>query len=183
MGNWAWRWFIPLWGLLEVKVTVIFHVLQNELIIQCQQFTRWLHAACDFIRNEREAKFCAKDGYTCVLCRSPDQQPPHLHPSNASVDALTLAPPPLVSVLAASNQAGNRQNRQSSSATPPPSPVPGLLQKLAGGPLINGSSNSIRPKSPASFSSQFLVDGASLSEGGITFAIATTGPAPSPVSQ
>jgi hypothetical protein len=110
-------------------------VLQNELIIQCQQFTRWLHAACDFIRNEREAKFCAKDGYTCVLCRSPDQQPPHLHPSNASVDALTLAPPPLVSVLAASNQAGNRQNRQSSSATPPPSPVPGPLQKLAGRPL------------------------------------------------
>ncbi len=41
---------------------------------------QWLHATCDLIHNEREAEFCAKDGYTCVLCRSPDQQPPHLHP-------------------------------------------------------------------------------------------------------
>ncbi|XP_046637782.1 histone-lysine N-methyltransferase 2C-like isoform X5 [Daphnia pulicaria] len=142
---------------------------EGELIIQCQQCAQWLHAACDLIRNEREAEFCAEDGYTCVICRPPDQQPPHLHPSNASAAALALAPPPpSLSVQAsASNQAGHRQNRQSSSATPPPSPVPGLLQELAGGSLINGSSNSIRPKSSASSSSQFLVDGVSLSEGGM----------------
>jgi histone-lysine N-methyltransferase MLL3 len=28
---------------------------EGELIIQCQQCAQWLHAACDLIRNEREA--------------------------------------------------------------------------------------------------------------------------------
>ena len=136
---------------------------EGELIIQCQQFAQWLHAACDLIRNEREAEFCAEDGYTCVLCRPPDQQPPHLHPSNASATALALAPPPSVSVQSTSNLSGSRQNRLSSSATPPPNPVPGL-QEFTVGSLINGSSNSNRPKSSASSSSQFVVDGVSLSE-------------------
>jgi hypothetical protein len=124
--------------------------------------SQWLHAACDLIRNEREPEFCAEDGYyTCVLCRPPDQQPPQLHPSNASDTALALAPPPSVSVQSTSNLSGSRQNKQSSSATPPPSPVPGL-QELTGGSLINESSNSNRPKSSASSSSQFVVDGVSL---------------------
>lgn len=53
---------------------------EGELIIQCTQCERWLHGACDSIKSELEAEKCAEEGYTCILCRPRDVQPPHLVP-------------------------------------------------------------------------------------------------------
>ena len=130
---------------------------EGELIIQCQQCAQWLHAACDLIRNEREAEFCAEEGYTCLLCRPADQQPPHLNPLNAAAMAL-------VNNLAEKSEKGlavvRLHHRQEllSSCSSPPSPISTVDDR------INGS----RPKSSAS-QSQFLLDGICLSEGGMNY--------------
>lgn len=51
---------------------------EGELIIQCTHCDRWLHCACDSIKNENEAEKCAEEGYICILCRPKDVLPPHL---------------------------------------------------------------------------------------------------------
>ncbi|GBO32758.1 hypothetical protein AVEN_154110-1, partial [Araneus ventricosus] len=38
----------------------------------------WLHGMCDQIEDEDQAEKCAEYGYTCPLCRPPDELPPHL---------------------------------------------------------------------------------------------------------
>lgn len=50
----------------------------GELIIQCTHCERWLHCACDSIKNEADAEKCAEEGYSCNLCRPKDLEPPHL---------------------------------------------------------------------------------------------------------
>lgn len=51
---------------------------ENELVIQCETCSRWLHGACDSIRNENDAEQCATEGYCCPICRPRDLPPPHL---------------------------------------------------------------------------------------------------------
>ncbi|KFB47867.1 hypothetical protein ZHAS_00015920 [Anopheles sinensis] len=67
----------------------------GELIIQCHQCERWLHSACDQIKNEAEAERCAEEGYNCLLCRPGDQPPPHLVPKRR-FPSVTIAPIPPV---------------------------------------------------------------------------------------
>uniref|UniRef100_A0A182ILT4 PHD-type domain-containing protein n=1 Tax=Anopheles atroparvus TaxID=41427 RepID=A0A182ILT4_ANOAO len=64
---------------------------EGELIIQCHQCERWLHCACDQIKSEAEADRCAEEGYNCLICRPPDQPPPHLVPKRKSVPSVTIA--------------------------------------------------------------------------------------------
>lgn len=52
----------------------------GELILQCEQCERWLHGACDSVKNEEDAEKCADDGYHCILCRPRDVPPPHQVP-------------------------------------------------------------------------------------------------------
>lgn len=42
---------------------------EGELIIQCVQCERWLHAPCDGIRSEDDAERAADYGYHCLFCR------------------------------------------------------------------------------------------------------------------
>ncbi|KAK8388323.1 hypothetical protein O3P69_020366 [Scylla paramamosain] len=52
----------------------------GELILQCSNCERWLHASDDMIHTEEEAERCASKGYLCLICRPQDAQPPHLLP-------------------------------------------------------------------------------------------------------
>nr|XP_045609496.1 histone-lysine N-methyltransferase 2C-like isoform X5 [Procambarus clarkii] len=52
----------------------------GELIIQCSNCERWLHASDDMIHTEEEAERCAEKGYLCLMCRPQDALPPHLIP-------------------------------------------------------------------------------------------------------
>ncbi|CAL1287615.1 unnamed protein product [Larinioides sclopetarius] len=54
--------------------------VENDLIINCNRCERWLHGMCDQIETEDQAEKCAEYGYTCPLCRPPDELPPHLLP-------------------------------------------------------------------------------------------------------
>ncbi|XP_055953683.1 histone-lysine N-methyltransferase 2C-like isoform X4 [Argiope bruennichi] len=58
--------------------------IENDLIINCNRCERWLHGMCDQIENEEQAEKCAEYGYTCPLCRPPDELPPHLLPAPPS---------------------------------------------------------------------------------------------------
>ncbi|KAK6183545.1 hypothetical protein SNE40_011007 [Patella caerulea] len=53
---------------------------QEEIIIQCVQCDRWLHAACDGLKNEDEAELAADYGYHCLFCRPKTGQPGPLPP-------------------------------------------------------------------------------------------------------
>nr|XP_053653886.1 histone-lysine N-methyltransferase 2C-like isoform X6 [Cherax quadricarinatus] len=52
----------------------------GELIIQCSNCERWLHASDDMIHTEDDAERCAEKGYLCLICRPQDALPPHLLP-------------------------------------------------------------------------------------------------------
>ncbi|XP_075153857.1 lost PHDs of trr isoform X2 [Haematobia irritans] len=47
---------------------------ENELIIQCNSCERWLHGACDGIKNEEDAKQFTEDEYQCKVCRKDNNQ-------------------------------------------------------------------------------------------------------------
>ncbi|XP_077869300.1 histone-lysine N-methyltransferase 2C-like, partial [Saccoglossus kowalevskii] len=52
---------------------------EDELIIQCVQCYRWLHAECDGFHNEDDIERAADQGYHCLLCRpttEPALKPP-----------------------------------------------------------------------------------------------------------
>ena len=51
---------------------------EAELIIQCCTCKRWCHGECDSIITEDDAEKCAKEGYSCQLCRPNDVLPAHL---------------------------------------------------------------------------------------------------------
>lgn len=48
---------------------------QSDLIINCLNCSRWLHAKCDSIRDEEECELASELGYTCLLCRPKDEIP------------------------------------------------------------------------------------------------------------
>lgn len=80
----------------------------GELIIQCTHCDRWLHCNCDSIQSEDDAEKCAEDGYTCLLCRPKDVQPPHLvvaeTPEIVEEVSVEIAPAPVVVKTAAENE-------------------------------------------------------------------------------
>ncbi|RWS27476.1 hypothetical protein B4U80_04620, partial [Leptotrombidium deliense] len=51
---------------------------ENDLIIQCIQCNRWLHAKCDGMNTEDDCESAADFGYHCVICRPKDEPPPHI---------------------------------------------------------------------------------------------------------
>lgn len=65
----------------------------GELIIQCTHCDRWLHCACDSIKNEDDAEICSEEGYVCLLCRTKDCPPPHLVPKKKIVQIAKATPP------------------------------------------------------------------------------------------
>ncbi|KAK7063303.1 Lysine Methyltransferase 2D [Halocaridina rubra] len=66
----------------------------GELIIQCTNCERWLHASDDMIHTEEEAERCAKKGYLCLICRPQDALPPHLLPLTPPMRRVPPPPPP-----------------------------------------------------------------------------------------
>ncbi|XP_064643993.1 histone-lysine N-methyltransferase 2C-like isoform X4 [Lineus longissimus] len=42
---------------------------EDELIIQCTQCDRWLHAMCDGLKSEDDAERASDFGYQCMFCR------------------------------------------------------------------------------------------------------------------
>ncbi|XP_013856307.1 histone-lysine N-methyltransferase 2C, partial [Austrofundulus limnaeus] len=44
---------------------------QDELILQCQQCSRWVHAVCQGLTSEEEVELAADEGFDCSLCRTP----------------------------------------------------------------------------------------------------------------
>ncbi|KAK1794974.1 hypothetical protein P4O66_009907 [Electrophorus voltai] len=42
---------------------------EEELILQCRQCDRWLHASCQGLNSEEEAENAADDGFDCTMCR------------------------------------------------------------------------------------------------------------------
>ncbi|KAL5009713.1 hypothetical protein ScPMuIL_012018 [Solemya velum] len=57
-----------------------FSYMDEELIIQCVQCDRWLHAACDGLRTEDDTELAADFGYHCLYCRPKTGQPGPLPP-------------------------------------------------------------------------------------------------------
>ncbi|XP_069368224.1 histone-lysine N-methyltransferase 2C-like isoform X3 [Paralichthys olivaceus] len=46
------------------------HYTQDDLILQCQQCDRWVHAVCQGLTTEDEVEVAADEGFDCSLCRS-----------------------------------------------------------------------------------------------------------------
>ncbi|XP_066943900.1 histone-lysine N-methyltransferase 2C-like isoform X12 [Macrobrachium rosenbergii] len=67
----------------------------GELIIQCTNCERWLHASDDMIHTEEEAERCAEKGYLCLICRPQDALPPHLLPHTPPMRRVQLPQPPV----------------------------------------------------------------------------------------
>ncbi|XP_035386586.1 histone-lysine N-methyltransferase 2C isoform X4 [Electrophorus electricus] len=42
---------------------------EEELILQCRQCDRWLHASCQGLNSEEEAENAADDGFDCTMCK------------------------------------------------------------------------------------------------------------------
>lgn len=121
--------------------------VDDELIIQCTQCDRWLHCACDSIKNESDAEKCAEEAYVCLLCRPRDVLPPHLQPKKK------LSPIPVVS----------QQNSTKSTQ---------LLQQLSKYQLDDSECNSnsscnTATAVPLALDGNHLVDGVCLSEHGL----------------
>ncbi|XP_040921273.1 histone-lysine N-methyltransferase 2C isoform X2 [Toxotes jaculatrix] len=43
---------------------------QDDLILQCQQCDRWVHAVCQGLASEDEVEVAADEGFDCSLCRA-----------------------------------------------------------------------------------------------------------------
>ncbi|XP_078100895.1 histone-lysine N-methyltransferase 2C-like isoform X2 [Sander vitreus] len=43
---------------------------QDDLILQCQQCDRWVHAVCQGLNTEEEVEAAADEGFDCSLCRT-----------------------------------------------------------------------------------------------------------------
>ncbi|XP_044195043.1 histone-lysine N-methyltransferase 2C-like isoform X6 [Thunnus albacares] len=43
---------------------------QDDLIVQCQQCDRWVHAVCQGLTTEDEVEVAADEGFNCSLCRT-----------------------------------------------------------------------------------------------------------------
>ncbi|CAB1432002.1 unnamed protein product [Pleuronectes platessa] len=46
------------------------HYTQEDLILQCQQCDRWVHAVCQGLTTDEEVEVAADEGFDCSLCRS-----------------------------------------------------------------------------------------------------------------
>ncbi|XP_031695346.1 histone-lysine N-methyltransferase 2D-like [Anarrhichthys ocellatus] len=46
------------------------HYTQDELILQCQQCDRWVHAVCQGLNTEDEVEAFADEGFDCQLCQT-----------------------------------------------------------------------------------------------------------------
>ncbi|KAF7649289.1 hypothetical protein LDENG_00143850, partial [Lucifuga dentata] len=44
--------------------------MQDELMLQCQECDRWVHAMCQGLSTEEEVEVAADEGFTCSLCRA-----------------------------------------------------------------------------------------------------------------
>ncbi|KAM9332683.1 histone-lysine N-methyltransferase 2C-like [Pholidichthys leucotaenia] len=49
--------------------------LQDDLILQCQQCDRWVHAVCQGLTTEDEVEVAADEGFDCSLCRTHGHNP------------------------------------------------------------------------------------------------------------
>ncbi|XP_041823896.1 histone-lysine N-methyltransferase 2C-like isoform X4 [Melanotaenia boesemani] len=64
---------------------------QDDLILQCQQCDRWVHAVCQGLTTEEEVEVAADEGFDCSLCRT------HGRSSYGSSEALAPYMPPIIS--------------------------------------------------------------------------------------
>uniref|UniRef100_A0A4W5MHL4 PHD-type domain-containing protein n=1 Tax=Hucho hucho TaxID=62062 RepID=A0A4W5MHL4_9TELE len=55
---------------------------EDELIVQCRQCDRWIHACCQGLDTDEEVEKAADDGFDCTMCRM------HALPSQGKVEAL-----------------------------------------------------------------------------------------------
>nr|XP_029516882.1 histone-lysine N-methyltransferase 2C-like isoform X7 [Oncorhynchus nerka] len=55
---------------------------EDELIVQCRQCDRWIHACCQGLVTDEEVENAADDGFDCTMCRT------HALPSQGKVEAL-----------------------------------------------------------------------------------------------
>ncbi|XP_055784566.1 histone-lysine N-methyltransferase 2C-like isoform X7 [Salvelinus fontinalis] len=55
---------------------------EDELIVQCRQCDRWIHACCQGLDTDEEVENAADDGFDCTMCRM------HALPSQGKVEAL-----------------------------------------------------------------------------------------------
>ncbi|XP_031616289.2 histone-lysine N-methyltransferase 2C isoform X5 [Oreochromis aureus] len=49
--------------------------LQDDLILQCQQCDRWVHAVCQGLTTEEDVEVAADEGFDCSLCRTHGRSP------------------------------------------------------------------------------------------------------------
>ncbi|XP_036790810.1 histone-lysine N-methyltransferase 2C isoform X3 [Oncorhynchus mykiss] len=55
---------------------------EDELIVQCRQCDRWVHACCQGLNTDEEVENAADDGFDCTMCRT------HALPSQGKMKAL-----------------------------------------------------------------------------------------------
>ncbi|XP_064202618.1 histone-lysine N-methyltransferase 2C-like isoform X6 [Anguilla rostrata] len=59
---------------------------EEELIVQCRQCDRWMHAACQNLNTEEEVESAAEDSFDCTMCRV------HTPPSQVTTVAVSTEP-------------------------------------------------------------------------------------------
>ncbi|XP_036376198.1 histone-lysine N-methyltransferase 2C [Megalops cyprinoides] len=59
---------------------------EEELVLQCQQCDRWVHASCQNLNTDEEVETAADSGFDCSMCRA------HMAPSQAAAAAAATAP-------------------------------------------------------------------------------------------
>ncbi|XP_047667134.1 histone-lysine N-methyltransferase 2C isoform X10 [Tachysurus fulvidraco] len=75
---------------------------EDELILQCRQCDRWMHALCQGLNTDEEVESAADDGLDCTMCRMltlPNQGGPvaMLTESSSSVEPpVVIQPPPRI---------------------------------------------------------------------------------------
>ncbi|XP_049336810.1 histone-lysine N-methyltransferase 2C isoform X2 [Astyanax mexicanus] len=70
---------------------------EEELILQCRQCDRWMHACCQGLNSDEEAENAADDGFDCTMCR--------MHtactqgPAGPSAKLMETSEPPIVAQI------------------------------------------------------------------------------------
>ncbi|KAJ8272620.1 hypothetical protein GJAV_G00091360 [Gymnothorax javanicus] len=59
---------------------------EEELIVQCRQCDRWMHATCQNLNSEEEVESVADDSFDCTMCRA------HMPPSQVTTVAVAMEP-------------------------------------------------------------------------------------------
>ncbi|XP_076827373.1 LOW QUALITY PROTEIN: histone-lysine N-methyltransferase 2C [Brachyhypopomus gauderio] len=82
---------------LEVCPVCARSYREEELVLQCRQCDRWMHASCQGLNSDEEVENAADDGFDCTMCRmltAPTHGPP-----GVGVKLVATSDPPMAQIV------------------------------------------------------------------------------------